>query len=74
MHARDVRLNCSRCARGLQVRSLPLFSVRNHPNTLAAADADGQHLWVVLHNLGDVSGGGAHLAVLLLLLLLLWCA
>lgn len=39
-----------------QVRSMPLFSARDHPNTLAAADADGQHLWVVLHNLGDVSG------------------
>jgi outer membrane protein assembly factor BamB len=33
---------------------MPLFSEHDHPNTLAAADGDGHHLWVLLHNLGEV--------------------
>lgn len=40
----------------LQVRSMPLFTEQDHPNTLAAVGADANHLWVLLHNLGDVSG------------------
>jgi len=36
------------------MRSMPLFSEADHPNTLAAADNEGLHLWVLLHNLGEV--------------------
>jgi hypothetical protein len=36
-----------------QVRSLPLFTLREHLNTLAPT-ADGR-LWGVLHNLGNSS-------------------
>lgn len=41
----------------MQIQSHKLFSVHDHPNTLAAVGgADGRdHLWVLLHNLGAVS-------------------
>eukprot|EP00775_Hariotina_reticulata_P013388 gene13388-13515_t len=35
------------------VQVLPLFTTKDHPNTLAAASADGNHLWIMLHNLGE---------------------
>jgi hypothetical protein len=35
---------------------MPLFTEQDHPNTLAAVGNDSNHLWVLLHNLGDVSG------------------
>lgn len=39
----------------LQLRSMPLFSIKDHPNTLAAGGTnDTHHLWVLLHNLGEV--------------------
>jgi len=48
-----------RLALKMQVRAMPLFTTDDHPNTLAAADTDGNHLWIMLHNLGDV-GGATH--------------
>lgn len=38
-----------------QVRTMPLFSLKDHPNTLAPLGPD--NLLVVLHNLGTVRGG-----------------
>lgn len=38
---------------------MPLFSERDHPNTLAAVAGEPNHLWVLLHNLGDVSAGSS---------------
>lgn len=35
-------------------RTLPLFTKKDHVNTLAPS-ADGTALWAVLHNLGQVS-------------------
>jgi hypothetical protein len=43
-----------------QVREMPLFSTKDHPNTVAAAGNDTNHLWVLLHNLGEVSAGRKH--------------
>jgi len=43
----------------MQVRAMPLFTTDDHPNTLAAAGTDVNHLWIMLHNLGDV-GGATH--------------
>jgi hypothetical protein len=36
----------------LQLRTMPLFTLKEHPNTLAPL-ADGE-IWAVLHNLGEV--------------------
>lgn len=33
---------------------MPLFSDKDHPNTLAAVIGDPDHIWVLLHNLGEV--------------------
>jgi hypothetical protein len=33
---------------------MPLFSDKDHPNTLAAVSGDPDHIWVLLHNLGEV--------------------
>lgn len=43
---------------------MPLFSERDHPNTLAAVAGEPDHLWVLLHNLGDVSGHAGSWAAL----------
>jgi hypothetical protein len=43
------------CCSTWQVRSMLLFSQKDHPNTLAAVAGEPDHLWVLLHNLGDVS-------------------
>lgn len=47
----------------VQVRRMPLFSSRDHPNTLAALTGDGHHIWVLLHNLGQVRDS-THLRVM----------
>ena len=41
----------------MQLRVMPLFSTREHPNTLAPL-APGE-LWVMLHNLGEVGNSAA---------------
>lgn len=46
------------------MRAMPLFSERDHPNTLAAVAGEPDHLWVLLHNLGDVSSHASWAEVL----------
>ena len=39
----------------MQVRKMPLFTLKEHVNTLAPIE-EGE-LWVVLHNMGKASDG-----------------